>query len=126
MPTPAPRTLRPPSRPLRQTLLLGSLVLGIMIVGGVLWLEGYARDQYVNALQISGQVDRAHQGLTGDHIDSLLGNSLLVFGSLAIVLAPMALALAISETRPGGAGWKLLAFICCTVAAWFLFFADTS
>jgi hypothetical protein len=38
----------------------------------------------------------------------------------------MALALAIVETRPGGAGWKLLTFVCCAVAAWFLFFAETS
>jgi hypothetical protein len=30
---------RPQSRPLRQTLLLGLVVLGIMIVG-LLWLEG--------------------------------------------------------------------------------------
>ena len=35
---------------------------------------------------------------------SLLNDSLLIFGSLAILLAPMALALA--EMGPGGAGWK--------------------
>jgi len=116
---------RPQSRPLRHTLLLGLLVLGIMIVG-LLWLEGYVRDQFVNALQISGQVDRGRRGWTNDQVDSLFNDSLLVFGSLAILLAPMALALAIGETRPGGAGWKLLTFICCTVAAWFLFFAETS
>ena len=113
------------SRPLRQTLLLGLLVLGIIIVG-VLWLEGYVRDQFVSALQISSQVDRGRRGWTGDQIDTLLNDTLLVFGSLAILLVPMALALAIAETRPGGAGWKLLTFICCTVAAWFLFFADNS
>ena len=113
------------SRPLRQTLLLGLLILGIMIVG-VLWLEEYVRDQFVSALQISSQVDRGRRGWTGDQVDSLLKDTLLVFGSLAILLAPMALALAIAETRPGGAGWKLLTFICCTVAAWFLFFADNS
>jgi hypothetical protein len=96
-----------------------------MIVG-VLWLEGYVQDQFVNALQISGQVDRGRRGWTDDQLDSLLKDSLLVFGSLAILLAPMALALAIFETKPGGAGWKLLTFICCTVAAWFLFFAESS
>ena len=41
-------------------------------------------------------------------MDSLLNASLLVFGSLAILLAPMALAL--PETGPGGEGWKLLTF----------------
>jgi len=116
---------RTQSRPLRQTLLFWLLVLGIMIVG-VLWLEGYVRDQFVSALQISGQVDRGRRGWTDDQVESLLNDTLLVFGSLAILLAPMALALAIGETRPGGAGWKLLTFICCTVAAWFLFFAETS
>jgi hypothetical protein len=55
---------------------------------------------------------------------SLLNDSLLIFGSLAILLAPMALALA--EIGPGGAGWKLLTFLCCAFAAWFFFFASTS
>jgi hypothetical protein len=96
-----------------------------MIVG-VLWLEGYIQDQFVNALQVSSQVDRGRRGWTSDQVDSLVTDTLLVFGSLAILLAPMALALVISEMRPGGAGWKLLTFICCAVAAWFLFFADTS
>ena len=103
----------------------GLLVLGTMIVG-VLWLEEYVRDQFVSALQISSQVDRGRRGWTGDQVDSLLKDTLLVFGSLAILPTPMALALAIAETRPGGASWKLLTFICCTVAAWFLFFADNS
>ena len=94
---------RPQSRPLRQTLLFWLLVVGIMIVG-VLWLEGYVRDQFVSALQISSQVDRGRRGWTGDQVDSLLKDTLLVFGSLAILLAPMALAPAIAETRPGGAG----------------------
>ena len=57
-------------------------------------------------------------------MESLLNVCLLVFGSLAILLAPMALALA--ETGPGGAGWKLLTFLCCTFPAWFFFFASTS
>jgi hypothetical protein len=96
-----------------------------MIVG-VLWLEGYVRDQFASALQVGSQVDRGRRGWTGDQVDSLLKDSLLVFGSLAVLLAPMALALAIGETRPGGAGWKLLTFVCCAVAAWFLFFAETS
>jgi len=96
-----------------------------MIVG-VLWLEEYVRDQFVSALQISSQVDRGRRGWTGDQVDSLLKDTLLVFGSLAILPTPMVLALAIAETRPGGASWKLLTFICCTVAAWFLFFADNS
>ena len=52
-------------------------------------------------------------------MDQLLDDSLLVFGSLAILLAPMALALA--NTGPGDAGWKLLTFPCCTFAAWSLF-----
>jgi hypothetical protein len=52
-------------------------------------------------------------------MESLLNVCLLVFGSLAILLAPMALALA--ETGPGGAGWKLLTFLCCIFAAWSLF-----
>ena len=50
-------------------------------------------------------------------------DSLLVFGSLAILLAPMALTLA--KTGPGGAGWELLTFICCTFAAWFFVFASS-
>src|SRR5215470_17099193 len=120
-----PILTRPQSRPLRQTLLFWLLVLGVMIVG-VLWLEGYVRDQFVNALQVSGQVDRGRRGWTGDQVDSLLMDTLLIFGSMAILLAPMALALAIGETKPGGAGWTLLTFICCAVAAWFLFFAETS
>jgi len=116
---------RPKSRPLRQSLLLGLVALGIVIVG-VLWLEGYVRDQFVNALQISGQVDHGRRGWTDDQLDSLLKDTFLVFGSLAILLAPMALALAIGETKPGSGVWKLLTYICCTVAAWFLFFAETS
>ena len=100
-----------------QTLLFWLLVLGIM-----LWLEGYVRDQFVSALQISGQVDRGRRGWTDDQVESLLNDTLLVFGSLVILLAPMALALAIGETRPGGAGWKLLTFVCCALAAWFIIF----
>jgi hypothetical protein len=63
-PTPPPHTItHSQSRPLRQSLLLGLVVLGMMIVGavflyfvtdGLLWLEGYVRNQYVNAGLISG------------------------------------------------------------------------
>ena len=56
-------------------------------------------------------------------MESLLNDGLLIFGSLAILLAPMALALA--KTGPGGAGWELLTFICCTFAAWFFVFASS-
>jgi hypothetical protein len=44
----------------------------------------------------------------GTRMDQTLNDGLLIFGFLAIVLAPMALALA--QTGPGGAGWKLLTF----------------
>jgi hypothetical protein len=56
-------------------------------------------------------------------MESLLNAGLLVFGSLAILLAPMALALA--ETGPGGAGWKLLTFLCCAFAGGFFFFSSS-
>jgi hypothetical protein len=61
-PTPLPHTITQ-SRPLRETLLLGLAVIGMMIVGavflyfvtdGLLWLEGYVRDQFMNAGSISG------------------------------------------------------------------------
>jgi len=55
-------------------------------------------------------------------MDSVLNEGLLIFGGLVILLAP--LTLAISETGPGGAGWKLLTFLCCTFAAWFFFFGS--
>jgi hypothetical protein len=60
-----PLLTRPQSRPLGQSLLLGLVVLGCMIVGavfhyfvtnGLLWLERYVRDQYANAMQVSGQL----------------------------------------------------------------------
>jgi hypothetical protein len=63
-PTPPPHTItHSQSRPLRETLLLALVVFGTMIVGGVflyfvteglLWLEGYVRDQFINAGSISG------------------------------------------------------------------------
>jgi hypothetical protein len=51
------------SRPLRERLLIALVVIGMMIVGavflyfvteGLLWLEGYVRDQFMNAGSISG------------------------------------------------------------------------
>jgi hypothetical protein len=60
-PTPPPPMLTRPQ--LRRSLLLGLVVLGMMIVGavflyfvtdGLLWLEGYVRDQFINAGSISG------------------------------------------------------------------------
>ena len=63
-PTPPPHTITHwQSRPLRENLLLGLVVIGMMIVGtvflyfatdGLLWLEGYVRDQFTNAGSISG------------------------------------------------------------------------
>jgi hypothetical protein len=56
----------------------------------------------------------------GSRMENLLNVSLLILAFLAIVLAPMALAVA--EPGPGGAGWKLLTFLCCAFAAWFFIF----
>jgi len=63
-PTPPSHTItHSQSRPLRETLPLGLVVIGTMIVGavflyfvtdGLLWLEGYVRDQFMNAGSISG------------------------------------------------------------------------
>ena len=58
----------------------------------------------------------------GSPMGQVLSDSLLIFGFLAIVLAPMASAL--GETGPGGAASKLLTFLCCAFAAWFLVFAS--
>ena len=30
-----------------------------------------------------------------------------------------------SQTGPGGAGWELLTFLCCTFAGWSFFFASS-
>jgi hypothetical protein len=49
----------------------------------------------------------------------LLNDSVLIIGFLAIVLAPLTL---VPDTGPGGAGWKLLTFLCCAFAAWFFIF----
>jgi hypothetical protein len=95
------------------------VVLGITIVG-LLWLEGY--DQYVNALEVSGQVAQSRGARGGQQVDSALNDSLLILGFLVILLAPMALALV--ETGPGGAGWKGLTFLCCAFAAWFVVFSS--
>jgi hypothetical protein len=53
-------------------------------------------------------------------VESLLSDSFLVFGSLAILLSPSAFALA--KPGPGGEAWTVLTFLCCSFAAWFLFF----
>ena len=63
-PTPPPHTITySQSRPLRGRLLIALVVIGMMIVGavflsfvtgGLLWLEGYVRDQFMNAGSISG------------------------------------------------------------------------
>jgi hypothetical protein len=58
----------------------------------------------------------------GSPMGQVLSDSLLIFGFLAIVLAPMAFVIA--ETGLGGAASKLLTFLCCTVAAWFFIFAS--
>ena len=52
----------------------------------------------------------------------LLNDSVLIIGFLAIVLAPLTLVL---DTGPGGAGWKLLTFVCCALAAWSFIFASS-
>jgi len=57
---------------------------------------------------------------SGSRMDPVTSDGLLILGFLAVVLAPMALALA--QTGPGGAGWKLLTFVCCALAAWFIIF----
>jgi hypothetical protein len=58
-PTHPPHTItHSQSRPLRENLVLGLVVIGMMILGtvflyfatdGLLWLEGYLRDQVTNA-----------------------------------------------------------------------------
>jgi hypothetical protein len=62
-------------------------------------------------IQISARASR---------VESLFSDSLLVFGSLAILLAPFAFALA--KPGPGGEAWTVLTFLCCSFAAWFFFF----
>jgi hypothetical protein len=68
---------------------------------------------------IIADVVRVYEG-AGSRADSLLNDSLIILAFLAVVLAPMAFALA--DTGPGGAGWKFLSFLCCAFAAWFLIF----
>ncbi len=63
-PTPPPSMItQSQSIPLREKLLLGSMVIAMMIVGafflsfvteGLLSLEGYVRDHFMNAGSISG------------------------------------------------------------------------
>ena len=58
----------------------------------------------------------------GSPMGQVLSDSLLIFGFLAIVLAPMTFAL--GETGPGRAASKLLTFLCCAFAAWSFIFAS--
>ena len=58
----------------------------------------------------------------GRRVESLLSDSFLVFGSLAVLLAPLALAL--GKPGPGGEGWTILTLLCCTFAAGFFFFGS--
>ena len=58
----------------------------------------------------------------GSPMGQVLSDSLLIFGFLGIVLAPMAFAL--GETGPGRAASKLLTFLCCAFAAWSFIFAS--
>jgi len=88
-----------------------------------LWLEGYVPDQYV-AVKVSRQLAHGSGGWSDPQVDSVLNDSLLIFGGLVILLAPMALAL--TDTGPGGTGWTLLTFLCCAFAAWWFFFASGS
>ena len=52
----------------------------------------------------------------------LLNDSVLIIGFLAIVLAPLTL---VPDTGPGGAGWKLLTFLCCGLAWGVLVFTSS-
>jgi hypothetical protein len=56
----------------------------------------------------------------GSPMGQVLSDSLFIFGFLAIVLAPMAFALA--ETGPGGAASKLLTFLCWYLRRMVLYF----
>jgi hypothetical protein len=58
--------------------------------------------------------------VAGRRVESLLSDSFLIFGLLAIHLAPLALAPA--KPGPGGEGWTILTLLCCTFAAGFFFF----
>ena len=107
---------RPQSRP----LLVGAVFL-FFVTGGLLWLEGYVPDQYV-AVKVSRQLVHGRGGWSDPQMDSVLNDSLLIFGGLVILLAPMALALA--DTGPGGR--KLLTFLCCACTGWWFFFTSGS
>ena len=109
---------RPQSRP----LLVGAVFL-FFVIGGLLWLEGYVPDQYV-AVKVSRQLVHGGGGWSDPQMDSVLNDSLLIFGGFDNLHAPMALALA--DTGPGGAGWKLLTFLCCACAGWWFFFTSGS
>jgi hypothetical protein len=84
----------------------------ILIVVGIFWFYvKKALTMITDQLQISARASR---------VESLLNDSLLVFGSLAILLMPLAFALA--KPGPGGEAWTVLTFVCCSFAAWFFFF----
>ena len=83
---------RPQSRP----LLVGAVFL-FFVTGGLSWLEGYVSDQYV-AVKVSRQLVHGSGGWSDPQMDSVLNDSLLIFGGLVILLAP--LTLAIAETGP--------------------------
>src|SRR5262249_21523458 len=48
-------------------------------------------------------------------------DGLIILGFLAVVLAPMALALAVPS---GSAVWELITFLCCAFAAWSFIFSS--
>jgi hypothetical protein len=73
--------------------------------------------------KLAAKDSRSNAKGRGSQMYQVLSDSLLIFGSLAILLAPMALALA--NAGPGGAGWKLLTFLCCTFTAWSFFFTSS-
>jgi hypothetical protein len=64
--------------------------------------------------------DRLQIVARATRVESLLNDSLLVFGSLTILLMPMAFALA--KPGPSGGGWTVLTFLGCSFAACFFFF----
>jgi hypothetical protein len=89
--------------------------------GGELDHPGRNIKQMEKATIIVAKVAPVYEG-GASRGDSLLNDSLIILAFLAVVLAPMAFALA--ENGPGRAIWKLVTFLCCTAAAWFFMFAS--
>jgi len=57
----------------------------------------------------------------GSRMDPVTSDGLIILGFLAVVLAPMALAL----TAPSGSAvWELITFLCCAFAAWSFMFSS--